>query len=107
MASEILSARPIRPPPPPPPMSSIPAPPPPPPPISTIPSLNNGSSSVSSNDNRSQLLADIRKGATLKKAPIPAANENVMISLFFANIYHKKLIKFQRFFSRNSTGYRN
>lgn len=47
----------------------LPPPPPPPPPMLNMNTNNNG---------RSQLLADIRKGATLKKSPtLNDSNQNV------------------------------
>lgn len=68
-----LSIKMSAPPPPPPPMSgiSLMAPPPPPP----MPSMSNTSPMQ---DGRSQLLAEIRKGATLKKSTtLNDANHNV------------------------------
>lgn len=68
-----LSIKMSAPPPPPPPMSgiSLMAPPPPPP----MPSISNISPMQ---DGRSQLLAEIRKGATLKKSTaLNDANHNV------------------------------
>lgn len=51
----------------------LPPPPPPPPP----PMLN---MNAANNNGRSQLLSDIRKGATLKKAPtLNDSNQNVCI----------------------------
>lgn len=52
---------------------AVPPPPPPPPPMLSTTGTENG---------RSQLLADIRKGATLKKAPIlNDSNHNVRIMM--------------------------
>lgn len=47
----------------------LPPPPPPPPPMLNMNAPNN--------NGRSQLLADIRKGATLKKTPLHDSNQNV------------------------------
>lgn len=66
-----LSIKMSAPPPPPPPMSGM-APPPPPPPMLSMSNIS------PMQDGRSQLLAEIRKGATLKKSTtLNDANHNV------------------------------
>lgn len=58
---------------------SLPPPPPPPPPMLNINAANN--------NGRSQLLADIRKGATLKKSPnLNDSNQNV------CNLFRREFI---------------